>query len=144
MKPLKPCGTRAAYQRHKRNREPLDEACAAANRAYEAEWKRRARARYPVGTCAACKRDRPIEHNGWCESCTSAWRKAGRPEDGPPPLKFRLSAPRATGEALREDFVFLLESGESAEAAAGRVGIAAATGRRWEREWRKAGSRAAA
>ena len=144
MRPLKPCGTRAAYQRHKESGEPVDEACRAANRTYQAKWKRRARTRYPVGTCAACKRERPIEHNGWCESCTSAWRKAGRPAAGPPPLKFRLSATRASGEALQEDFVFLLESGESAETAAGRVSIAVATALRWEREWRKARSRAAA
>lgn len=30
---LSPCGTLAAYRRHKRKDEPVDEACAAANRA---------------------------------------------------------------------------------------------------------------
>ena len=32
MRPLKPCGTRAAYQRHIKNREVPCEACVLANR----------------------------------------------------------------------------------------------------------------
>ena len=32
---LHPCGTRAAYARHRRRNEPIDEACAAANRTYK-------------------------------------------------------------------------------------------------------------
>jgi hypothetical protein len=32
MRPLKPCGTRAAYQRHIANREVPCDACVAANR----------------------------------------------------------------------------------------------------------------
>lgn len=32
---LQPCGTHAAWRRHKKNREPVDEACAAASREYD-------------------------------------------------------------------------------------------------------------
>lgn len=39
--PLKPCGTHAAYSRHKKNREPVDEACERA--AYEYERNRKGR-----------------------------------------------------------------------------------------------------
>lgn len=42
--PLLPCGTRGAYVRHKGRGEPVDEACAAAERVYQREAKRRLRA----------------------------------------------------------------------------------------------------
>lgn len=38
---LQPCGTAAAWRRHKRNHEPVDAACERAGRAAEAEYKRR-------------------------------------------------------------------------------------------------------
>lgn len=38
---LKPCGTRAAWMRHKANGEQPDPACEEANRAYQREAKRR-------------------------------------------------------------------------------------------------------
>lgn len=38
-KPLRPCGTYAAYQRHVRHREPIDAACRAANTAHVAAWR---------------------------------------------------------------------------------------------------------
>lgn len=34
-RPLKPCGTNAAWMRHKRNQEPIDDACRAAHAADE-------------------------------------------------------------------------------------------------------------
>ncbi|GIE30144.1 hypothetical protein Ait01nite_031890 [Actinoplanes italicus] len=37
---LKPCGTPAAWSRHKRRGEPVDQACAEANRVYMRQWSR--------------------------------------------------------------------------------------------------------
>lgn len=86
MTALQPCGTYAAYRRHKRRGEPVDEACEAGRRRYATRWARQARAQYPMGTCAACERWRPIQRYGWCESCVTRWQSAGRPDSGPPPL----------------------------------------------------------
>ncbi|MFP3990681.1 WhiB family transcriptional regulator [Streptomyces sp. E11-3] len=41
-KPLAPCGTRGAYERHKRKREPVDDACQAAYDEYLAARSTRA------------------------------------------------------------------------------------------------------
>ncbi|MEH0428800.1 WhiB family transcriptional regulator [Streptomyces stelliscabiei] len=38
-RPLAPCGTRSAYQRHLRNREPIDEACRNANSASGVKYR---------------------------------------------------------------------------------------------------------
>jgi hypothetical protein len=40
MKPLKPCGTLAAYKRHIARKEPVDPDCAEASRTYAAERRR--------------------------------------------------------------------------------------------------------
>ena len=42
---VEPCGTRAAAKRHRRNDEPIDDACRDAERAYQREASARARAR---------------------------------------------------------------------------------------------------
>jgi hypothetical protein len=42
---LRPCGTHAAYERHRINREPIDDACRRAEREYDTGKKRAARAR---------------------------------------------------------------------------------------------------
>lgn len=36
-----PCGTYAAYQRHYRRGQPIDQACRDANRRYMADWRSR-------------------------------------------------------------------------------------------------------
>ncbi|MFC5744783.1 hypothetical protein [Actinomadura rugatobispora] len=131
---LQPCGTHAAYVRHKYRGEPIDDACEAAHRAYCAAWARKARDRYPTATCTACERERLILRYGWCQSCVSRWQQAGRPDTGPPPLR-RMTSTRAV--ELREDFTWLLETGESVEMAAERLGIAAGTARDWHQRWRK-------
>lgn len=41
---LEPCGTHAAYNRHKARHEPLDDACIRGERAYQAARGRRVRA----------------------------------------------------------------------------------------------------
>lgn len=43
-RPRKPCGTHAAFIRHKKYGEPVDDACAEAQRKFDRERKRRARA----------------------------------------------------------------------------------------------------
>lgn len=42
---LKPCGTTGAYQRHVANKEPIDDACRAANTKARAEQRAKAKAR---------------------------------------------------------------------------------------------------
>lgn len=40
MRPLKPCGTPAAYRRHQRHGEPIDEPCDQAWKRYYNAWSR--------------------------------------------------------------------------------------------------------
>jgi hypothetical protein len=83
---LKPCGTAAAYWRHLRHREPVDDACAAAFRRYCTTRSRRRRALAPIGQCGGCHRERPLFEHGWCASCITRWHRVGKPAGGPPPL----------------------------------------------------------
>lgn len=46
-RPLRPCGTHAAFVRHKARGEPVDVACADAERAYQRSRRRRSRRRAP-------------------------------------------------------------------------------------------------
>lgn len=43
----------------------------------------------PLITCTCCKRVRPHRAHRWCDGCYDRWRKAGRPDDGPPPPRPR-------------------------------------------------------
>jgi len=47
-RPLSPCGTRSAYQRHLRNSEPLDQPCIEAEAAYAAALRQRRQQRKAV------------------------------------------------------------------------------------------------
>lgn len=82
---LKPCGTRAAYTRHYRNGEPIDDACREAFNAYTAGVQRRtgsARARqrafaqlgrrYPEALKVLCDQELAKE----TERDNAAWRRA--------------------------------------------------------------------
>lgn len=73
---LQPCGTRAAYERHRRRREFIDEACTEANRTHQAEWR----------AAAALADARVVPHglNGHdnyacrCEVCVAAKAQVNR------------------------------------------------------------------
>lgn len=86
MKALKPCGTYAAYARHKRHDEPVDDACEAALRAYMKRQNQRYVAQAPMGHCPGCDQRQTIFVRGWCRGCYRRWQDAGKPADGPPPL----------------------------------------------------------
>lgn len=45
MKPKSPCGTEPAYQRHRRDREPIDIACANAHAQYNDDRRKAAERR---------------------------------------------------------------------------------------------------
>lgn len=73
---LQPCGTEAAYQRHRRRGEQPCEPCAEARRAKKREWEHTSTPReelQPCGTVAAyCRhqyRKEPID-----SACQEAWR----------------------------------------------------------------------
>lgn len=89
-RPLAPCGTRAAYQRHWSKGEEVCEPCRQADRAYMAELRearraikgasgRRKRERKPCGTRAAYQR-----HLTWgeepCDACRAANNEVARAE----------------------------------------------------------------
>lgn len=67
---VRPCGTRAAYLRHKHRGEPVDEACRAARNAYD-DGRRRAAAQ--CGSTGAYmrhkRRNEPVD-----DACQQAWR----------------------------------------------------------------------
>lgn len=116
---LQPCGTQAAYQRHKRRNEEPCAACEEAARndrraRYLAEIER-AGDRDP---CIECGGERgPGSAHGWCCACYHRWLRAARPEDGPPPRP----------SARREEYAWLREQGTPIEEAAARAGIAVST-----------------
>lgn len=129
MRPLKPCGTYAAWTRHYRNGEPIDDACAEAHRIYATAAQRRARKRGSASLppCTACGGPRKLRQGsfGWCNACYLRWRYAGQPEDGPPPRY-------GGNEARREDYFWLRDVGEPIERAAERAGISVTTARTWD------------
>ena len=77
MRALAPCGTTAAYARHKRRGEPLDQACIDAHNAQSLESRQRLhplkgpRELQPCGTMAAYQR-----HWLWSEPICDACREA--------------------------------------------------------------------
>ncbi|MFD1546936.1 hypothetical protein [Nonomuraea guangzhouensis] len=81
---------------------------------------------------------------GWCSACYQRWKRAGRPEDGPPQPLSRLecaaharAAYQAVVQGRREDYVDLLSWGETREQAAARLGVCEETTRRYDRALRK-------
>lgn len=56
----------------------------------------------PLITCTCCERVRPHRAHRWCDGCYDRWRKAGRPDDGPPPPRPRANNTRAGRNALIE------------------------------------------
>jgi hypothetical protein len=133
---LQPCGTPAAWKRHRRNGEDPCDPCKAARRAYNRRWMNNRRTHYPIGECAACHRNRPIQRHRWCEPCVTRWQEAGRPDTGPPPLNLDTRTPGRIAAAAvarsayseqaagrREDYAWLREQGETVAEAARRVGI---------------------
>lgn len=83
-RPLQPCGTIAAYARHVRRDEPIDEACREAMRAYQRVRRTgstEARELQPCGTNAAYARH--LNHaEEPCAPCREAHREytVGNPE----------------------------------------------------------------
>jgi hypothetical protein len=125
---LKPCGTEAAWQRHRYRGEPVDEACEQAHRDYKRDWERAARTRtVELPSCTECGGERKPRQgaHGWCSACYNRWLDAGRPEDGPPPV-----GARATGQ--REDYLWLRSLGEIPAVAAKRTGVTEKTAQQWE------------
>lgn len=74
VSPAIPCGSRAAYTRHRRHGEPIDEACRKANTAYErTRSSRQARGPLqPCGTTAAYMRHKR-RREPVCQPCLDAW-----------------------------------------------------------------------
>lgn len=102
---LQPCGTNAAHRRHRKRGEDPCDACREAHRRYSLARSRILRANYPIRDCAACGQHRPIQRNGWCESCVVRWQQAGRPDSGPPPLDLEaVRAARAAGAATSRSY----------------------------------------
>ncbi|GAA4226144.1 hypothetical protein GCM10022254_10200 [Actinomadura meridiana] len=102
MPPLsQPCGTRSAYERHRRNRESACDACRAANLAHTQAWRRAYRELLKLPGVAA-------EHARVLESCEMPRRHE--------------KAQRVLVRRHREDFRVLLdkELAEHALAAATR------------------------
>ncbi|MFC5744784.1 hypothetical protein [Actinomadura rugatobispora] len=132
-RPPAPCGTDAAYHRHRRNGEPIDKACRTAHSARVATYIKTST---PV-PCTACGEPRPLGTggHGYCIACYGRWHAAGKPETGPPPPS---KGPAASVE-LREEYFWLRDGGESIPEAARRVGIKPSTADTWERK-RKAGA----
>lgn len=84
-KPLAPCGTQGAYDRHIRRKEPIDEACRKAHADRRREDRARARENAPCGTVAGYQRHRRYGEEA-CGQCleanrvNSAVRRARRAE----------------------------------------------------------------
>jgi hypothetical protein len=72
-KPLAPCGTQGAYDRHLRRGEPVDDACRKAHADRRREDRARARENAPCGTVAGYQRHRRYAEDA-CAECREANR----------------------------------------------------------------------
>lgn len=94
--------------------------------------------------CRHCDRFGPHGANNWCSTCYQRWKRAGRPDGGPPqPLPRVECAARARAafqdvvQGRRDDYVDLLSWGETREQAAARLGVCEETTRRYDRVLRE-------
>ncbi|MFD9948760.1 hypothetical protein ACFWYW_47090 [Nonomuraea sp. NPDC059023] len=104
-------------------------------------------------TCTNCHRTLHLGGYGWCYACYYRWRRAGRPDTGPPPAldpqTVHLLAEegrRAARRARIEDYLFILDTcpGISVTAAAERMGVTTRTIYRWNAALRAEQNQAAA
>lgn len=75
-------GTVAGWARNRRRDEPPCEPCAAAERAYQAAWRKAARERrVPLPPCVECGGPRKpyTGARGWCHRCYQRWLYHGNP-----------------------------------------------------------------
>lgn len=141
-RPLAPCGTDAAYQRHYRRGEPIDDACREAHNAKNGPLRRAARA--SEGTpCTSCPGMRKpytgLPSKDWCQNCYDRWKRAGRPADGPPPPPANPSEPgaeanrRKSAERRQEYYDLRDLMGFTPEQAASDIDISPRTARKWDK-----------
>ena len=92
----------------------------------------------PPRTCADCSHVRPHAGRGLCEPCRARHYRARTLHLWPPVghVPHRRNPPRAAGalEGRREDWAWLLATGESPEMAARRVGVSGRTAVRYKRQ----------
>jgi hypothetical protein len=69
-----------------------------------------------TGTCACCDQPGRIIAFGWREACYTRWRRAGKPDTGPPPARLTKA------ERLAE-YELLVEGGENSATAGRRLGL---------------------
>jgi transposase-like protein len=67
--------------------------------------------------CACCGEPGQIIGFGWREACYTRWRRAGKPDTGPPPRRRLAQRDRLA------DYAYLVELGVHREEAARRVGL---------------------
>jgi hypothetical protein len=86
----------------------------------------------PPRQCADCRKLRPHAGRGLCEPCRARHTRAGTLDAWPrlgPARRHRKHPPRADAadEGRVEDFLWLLDGGETFPVAAARVGVCART-----------------
>ena len=93
-----PCGTVAAWSRHRRRREEPCDPCKAAWRIADAAYKRAARARpATLAPCAECGQPRKPQSgaHGWCHRCYQRWLYHGNPSFTPSRTVDEMAVERA-------------------------------------------------
>lgn len=92
--------------------------------------------------CTCCERRRRHAGYGYCATCYSRWRRAGRPDGGPPPpqplgikghenLAHAQAAIRMRSEQTLADYAALHKAGVSDEGIAARMGVSFRTVERY-------------
>ena len=139
-----PCGTPAAYHRHIRRGEPVDESCRQAMRA-EARTRQAAKPKIAKQTVCACGCGLPVFCKGYASGCYKRWVNAGRPASGPPP-PVPQAATTAAINALQQarratrlaEYRRLRSIGYTRDQAAARLGVCETTARAYEQQSQQA------
>ena len=88
------------------------------------------------GVCTGTRSGKRYFGGKWCHGCYGRWRRAGKPDSGPPAQgSFRASSART---ARLEDYQFLRSLGLSRTEAAARLQVCERTVLRYERSIREA------
>lgn len=85
--------------------------------------------RKPPVPCTYDGCERPAVARTWCKGCYERWRRAGQPDDGPPP-----PIEQPTDDARREDYAWLRSQGVRTDEAAARIGFSISYARALDRQ----------
>ncbi|MGC5012578.1 hypothetical protein ACLQ2R_17580 [Streptosporangium sp. DT93] len=82
-------------------------------------------------TCACCGRPGPYGANNWVKACADRWRRAGRPDTGPPPRRRPRDEPSTSPTLRRAEYAVLADLGRSTASIAWELSVSPRTVQRY-------------